>query len=285
MGNNSEISKLVGDKEEFKKQLEERIELGNEILSRNIRYPAELEQAEMDYVDWDDFNRELLRHAFNNPESEYLTSYLSTGFIGPVNFIRPISVTDTEKLEHFKKNLDRKIREINRLIAKIPVLKLDLELPSMNKTQIVDSTKIFIVHGHNNAVKFEVDGFLKKLSLTPIILHEQVNAGRTIIEKFEFYANANVGFAVILLTGDDVGKAKTGTDDSPRARQNVIFEWGFFVGKLGRKGVCVLHEKNVDIPSDLHGVVYSSLDDRGWQIDLAKELRAAGYNEVDLNKI
>lgn len=279
MGNNSEVSKLVIDKEEFKQQLEERIKLGNQIFCRNILFPTELEQAEMDYVDWDDINRELLKHAFNNPESEYLVSYLST-FAVLGNWIRPTPFT--EQLENFKNKLNEKLQALKRLINKIPLLKLDLELPSMNKTQIVDSNKIFIVHGHNNAVKFEVARFIEKLDLETVILHEKPDSGKTIIEKFE--SHANVGFAVILLTGDDVGRVKTAKKNSPRARQNVIFEWGFFIGKLGRSRVRVLYEKDVDIPSDLRGLLYASLDDRGWQTDLAKELKAAGY-KIDLNKV
>jgi len=279
MENNSEVSKLVVDKEEFKKQLEERIELGNQIFDRNILFPTELEQAETDYGDWNNFNRELLKHAFNNPKSEYLISYLSTpAVLG--NWIRPIPFT--EQLGNFKNQLNGKLTALKRLIDITPLLKVDLELPSMNKTQSVDSKDIFIVHGHNDAVKFEVARFLEKLGLNTIILHEQANAGNTIIEKFE--SHANVGFAVILLTGDDVGKVKNAANDSPRARQNVILEWGFFIGKLGRNRVCALYEKGVELPSDLHGLLYLSLDGRGWQMDLAKELKAAGY-KIDLNKL
>jgi predicted nucleotide-binding protein len=171
-------------------------------------------------------------------------------------------------------------------LMKKPMLKLrsEVEPPPMDKTQVACSKdEIFIVHGRNNAVKHEVARFITVLGLKHIILHEQASEGKTIIEKFE--SHADVGFAIILLTADDVGKIKNARKNSPRARQNVIFEWGFFIGKLGRNRVCALHEKDVEPPSDLHGVVYLPLDDhQGWQMKLAKELKAAGY-KIDSSKL
>lgn len=115
------------------------------------------------------------------------------------------------------------------------------------------------------------------------MLREQPSKGRTIIEKFEDYAD--VGFAVILLTADDRGATKdTNFDDQKsRARQNVVFEFGYFIGKLGRNRVCALHAPGVEVPSDYSGVVYIELDSGGaWQLQLAKEIRAAGI-DVDMN--
>jgi len=144
-----------------------------------------------------------------------------------------------------------------------------------------NSRKVFIVHGHDDSVKQTVARFIEKLDLEPVILHEQSNEGRTIIEKFEHHSN--VGFAVVLLTPDDVGAS---VDDKmnlkPRARQNVILELGFFMGKLGRGRVCALY-KNVDMPSDFHGVLYLQMDNN-WQFGLAKEISKAGIN-VDMNKL
>lgn len=114
-------------------------------------------------------------------------------------------------------------------------------------------------------------------------MHEQANLGRTIIEKFEDHAQ--VGFAVALLTPDDVGSLKgEGTNPNPRARQNVIFEFGYFIGKLGRKRVCALVKGAVEKPSDYDGVLYIPLDDSdGWKMRLIKELKSVGF-EVDANK-
>jgi predicted nucleotide-binding protein len=103
--------------------------------------------------------------------------------------------------------------------------------------------EVFIVHGHDEAAKQAVSRFIEKLGFTATILHEQPNAGRTIIEKIEAYSN--VGFAIILLTPDDIG----GTSDkpdvlNPRARQNVILELGYFFAKLGRQRVCALYKEN-----------------------------------------
>jgi hypothetical protein len=104
----------------------------------------------------------------------------------------------------------------------------------------------------------------------------QPDQGLTIIEKFEAYAN-QVAFAVVLLTPDDVGGAALAPSQASRARQNVIFELGYFAGKLGRGRACLLRKGDVEIPSDLYGVIYTNMDaDEGWKLKLAKELKAAG---------
>lgn len=144
------------------------------------------------------------------------------------------------------------------------------------------TNKVFIVHGHDAGMKETVGRFLQCLELEPIILHEQPNAGKTLIEKFEQYSD--VSFAVVLLSPDDVGGAKS-KELKPRARQNVVLELGFFLGKLGRKYVCPLHKAGVEIPSDYDGVVYVPFDDAGaWRHELFRELKAAGFN-IDANKM
>ena len=143
--------------------------------------------------------------------------------------------------------------------------------------------RVFLIHGRDDGVKEKVARFLEKLGLDVVILHEQPNKGRTIIEKFESHAEA--GFAVALLTPDDVGSLADAWDKRrPRARQNVVLELGFFLGKLGRDHVCALTSGDVEIPSDYDGVIYIPLDRGSWRSDLAKELKAAGM-EVDLTKV
>ena len=140
---------------------------------------------------------------------------------------------------------------------------------------------IFLVHGHDEGLKQEVARFLEKLELNPIILHEQPNKGRTIIEKFE--QHASVGFAIAMFTADDLCSSNASAAPIYRARQNVVFEFGFFIGKLGRERVCALYDEGVELPSDYQGVIYVPLDKSGrWKFDLLKELKSAGY-EVDAN--
>lgn len=146
-----------------------------------------------------------------------------------------------------------------------------------------DKSKVFIVHGHDDGPREAVARFLERMGLQPIILHEQASRGMTIPEKL--IAHSDVGFAVVLLTADDFGRAKASQDDNPRARQNVILELGYFVGRLGRDKVCALKKGGIEMPSDYVGTVYINWDDaNAWKYELAKELRAAGY-EIDLNKI
>ena len=138
--------------------------------------------------------------------------------------------------------------------------------------------KVFVVHGHDENMKLAVSNFLMAIGLEPIILADQVNAGRTVIEKFEL--NAEVGYAVVLLSPDDHSPA--GGDG--RARQNVILEWGYFIGRLGRSHVCALKRGNVELPSDIIGMVWENFDDHGgWKRRLLKELIEAGV-AVDQQK-
>lgn len=147
--------------------------------------------------------------------------------------------------------------------------------------QIFDR-KAFIVHGHDEATKWRTARVLEKLGFEAIILHEQASSGRTIIEKLEDFTD--VGFGIVLYTPDDVGEAVANRADlKPRARQNVVFEHGLLIGKLTRERVFPLvTDHNVELPGDISGMVY--LSDNGWEFQLAKEIKALGY-EIDLNKL
>lgn len=142
--------------------------------------------------------------------------------------------------------------------------------------------KAFIVHGHNEATKERTARFLEKLGFAAIILHEQVNGGKTIIEKLEHFTD--VGFGIVLYTPDDVGEELANKDQlQPRARQNVVFEHGLLIGKLGRNRVFPLViDHSVELPSDINGMVYMS--DRNWEFDLAKEIKALGF-QIDINEL
>ncbi len=140
------------------------------------------------------------------------------------------------------------------------------------------SRRVFVVHGRNEGVKQAVARALEQLDLEAIILHEQADEGRTLIEKFEDHGGEAV-FAVILMTGDDRGGPVAAAPESsrPRARQTVVLELGYFRGILGKRRVCVLFEPDVEMPSDYAGVLYKKLDEAGaWRLELARELRAAG---------
>ena len=145
-----------------------------------------------------------------------------------------------------------------------------------------DVVKVFLVYGHDETLLSQTARFLEKLGLEVILLREQPGQGQTIIEKLEH--NSDVKFAVVLLTPDDLGKSVRGTELRPRARQNVIFELGYFIGKLGRQNVSILYRESVELPSDYFGIEYIKIDvENAWHFRLAKELRVAGL-PVDLNK-
>jgi len=134
---------------------------------------------------------------------------------------------------------------------------------------------VFIVHGRNSHVKEKVANFLRELGIHPIILHDEPNRSRTIIEKIEDHSS-NVKYAVVLLTPDDQGGLISKPNQSPRARQNVVFEMGYFYGRIGRGRVCALLSPEVERPSDIDGIMYIPLDQSDeWKGSLFRELKAA----------
>lgn len=179
-----------------------------------------------------------------------------------------------------KQNLSNKNGSTNMSLVltkkNIEKIARDALVPEINN---MDLTQVFIVHGHNGEIKQKVARLVEQQNITAIILDEQPNAGKTIIGKFE--QHSNVGAAICLFTADDTGKANKEKDYKPRARQNVVLETGFFMGKLGRERIVFIAENGIELPSDMKGVVY--IDDN-WEVKMLKELECMGF-KIDLNKM
>ena len=152
------------------------------------------------------------------------------------------------------------------------------------KPKPLDKNKVFIVYGHDEAAQEKAARFVEKHGLEAIILHEKPSSGRTIIEKIEDYSD--VGFAIALYTPDDVGNVKDKAEGlTGRARQNVVFEHGYLMGKLGRENVVALVDGVVELPNDISGVVYIEMDKgSAWKQKLMKEMQQSGYN-IDMNDL
>lgn len=150
-----------------------------------------------------------------------------------------------------------------------------IESTYQEDTLSVDKKKVFIVHGRDTDTRDNVELFLRRIGLEPVILANEANEGLTVIEKFE--KHSEVSFAIVLYTACDEGRLKGSDTLNDRARQNVIFEHGFFCASLGRKNVVALHEEGVEVPSDLSGVLYISLKG-DWKSSIKRELKAAGFD-------
>jgi predicted nucleotide-binding protein len=219
---------------------------------------------------WYEFTSELLRQISSTDE-------LRDDFAGRASF--DMDITTGRYL--------KQLRSIHERLELLPAPAGDdvstSHRPGWKGVAKPRSRRVFVVHGHDDGLKETVARFLSKLDLEPVILHEQPNRGRTVIEKFE--EHSDVAFAVVLFTPDDVGHPVGKVDEiKPRARQNVVLELGFFMSALGRERVCVLYKSGVELPSDYAGVLYEEFDVKGaWRFRLAVEIQAAGV-EVDLNK-
>lgn len=290
----NETTKLKIPREKFKSQLRDRINIGREILSRapqanasqqdsyyrmGIRQARDYDHQFSDELrKWSDYNDELLKQAFTNPNNEYRRAYTSAG--------QPLIITSNEDID--KDNiteLDEKIKNLQRLHDKVDLIETIATEVDTEVAPVTSSNRVFVVHGHDSELRTNVELLITKLGYQPVVLFKEANGGKTIIEKFEDETN-DVAFAVVLYTSCDIGADKTNEAEmKPRARQNVVFEHGYMCAKLGRSRVCAVVENGVEVPGDMSGVVYVQYDDKGmWQMMVAKEMKAAGLN-VDLNKI
>jgi len=187
-------------------------------------------------------------------------------------------------LEYLRQAVKRLREEIDAEQRRGAIVKQSAPSTKATASATATSRKIFIVHGHDDTMRSEVARVVQQLGFEPVILHEQPNMGRTLIEKFEDHSET-AAFAIVLLSPDDEGRAKGSSTLTSRARQNVVLELGYFVGKAGRNRVCALMRGGVEIPSDIMGVVFEQYDAAGaWKFALARELKAAGYT-VDMNRL
>jgi len=272
----SEPTRLRVPRSQLAAELDERISIGRELRGREIRTKTELDKADDGFRTWSEFNTELLRTRFTTNQ---LADDYQSGW--PAFYMDP---TLNQELEVLHNRLDHAIRKLTSVKERLSLFEEPQTVmsPAKEPVPVDDGDRvIFVVHGHDDARKEEVARLLDRLGLRPVILHEQANRGQTLIEKFEQHATA-AHFAIVLLTPDDVGSQRGG-EQRPRARQNVVFELGFFYGTLGRDRVCVLYEESVELPTDIEGIAYVPL--RGeWKLMLGRELRAASI-DIDLNRI
>lgn len=261
-------------------EIDDRLALGQELLDRPIEMVEEvLRGLKQEFYTWDEYNEALLRRSFDlpGPAEEYRGLVFAFGGT-------PDLPTRWRELHD---DIQTKMRRLKSIQGRLGLYREhpDVVSPAPPPDDpAVLGTDVFVVHGHDGETKVNVARFLSKLlGRDPIILHEQPDRGRTIIEKFEDHA-ARAACAVVLLTRDDVG-GPAGGDQQPRARQNVVLELGFFLGKLGRSRAIILYEAGVELPSDLHGVLYVPLDAAGaWRNTVARELEAAGL-ELNLRAL
>lgn len=273
---------VLGSRLEIEQLLRRQIERGRQLSARTIRSQQDLDQAHAERDRWSNYNRELLLRYFDNRSvaDEY------ERFHGGVF---PLNPSLQQQIQMYDESVTDKINRLMSVVERLELIPVVSPAASESASTVTSSGQglenaVFIVHGHDEAAKEAVARFIMRFGLRPIILAEEPNSGRTIIEKLE--ASSKVGFAVVLLTADDIGAAKSDVDNlKPRARQNVILELGYFVGKLGRERVCALYRTGIEIPSDYHGVAYVPLDEQGaWRLALAREMKTAGLN-VDLNLV
>jgi len=261
-------------RDEAREKLQRQLDQGNNLADRNITSQVELDTAHADQNRWQRYTRQLLNNIFGKdaPAKEFAVACSAAPHIDSP---RP------DLARRFQQGMIEQVRQLESIVERLELWP-EIRDGSTPPPIPIDSRKVFIVHGHDEAARETLCRFLEKLDLIPIVLHEQASQGRAIIEKIEAYAD--VAFAVVLMTADDVGASKSSaTDLRPRARQNVILELGYFVGKIGRERVCALHRSEVEVPSDFAGVVYVSMAG-AWQFQLAKEIRAAGI-PINLNRL
>lgn len=261
----------LASREDAKSRLQARIKKGLELKQRRVDTREAFDALSNDYSKWNSFNSELLKRLFTTDElaKEY-------DFWG----VMAISMRESslgEKIAKVYENVDKKIHRLDSIIERLELIPLSLAasngaMPAAESPPTQVRTKrVFVVHGRDDAAKTSLEVFLHEIGLEPVVLHRQADEGLTIIEKFE--KHSDVGYAFILLTPDEVAylaSDETKPDDERskefRARPNVIFEFGYFVGKLGRSRVCCLYTGNVALPSDVSGMIYKRYE-RGIEVN------------------
>ena len=267
-------------------RLEKALVAVKDLKEKSVYSPEIATTYHPEFVIWIRKARTAIGYAFGD-QSTQLRDFNGVEYAMPHGFEE--EMTSTSDYDFFLGALDIAAAIVRSMINEVEEYWEDDNAPMPDyattdrRQQAITSSRIFVVHGWDEGAKESVARFLQKVGLEPVILSELPAKGQTIIEKFK--SNSDVGFAVAILTPDDAGSRSGETELKPRARQNVIFELGFFIGSLGRDRVCALTKDKPEIPSDYAGVEYIPLDDHGaWRMGLFKELRAAGF-DIDADRL
>jgi predicted nucleotide-binding protein len=231
---------------------------------------------------WVNFGDDVLRAAYNTdgPQKAFHSAAAPPAVVSPVASL-------AQRLGWERREIHKGVNELRSLVERLELLDATSGDPEPSVRPALESRTVFVVHGRDEGLRESVARTLERLDFEPIILSEHPHQGRTLIEKFEAKA-VDVGFAVVVLSADDYGRGPDDlalTEEPNRARQNVILELGYFMGKLGRSRVAALYSSGTELPTDIHGLGYIWIDEGGmWRFELARELAAAGYN-VDFNRL
>jgi hypothetical protein len=261
--------------------IDERIVLGKALFAQPIKSAAYFEVRREEWQEWRIYNHDwLLQHVGRSVADEVGTGHLRPEFRLELEDGRFERYLLPGRIDRFRSGMKRDLLRLGSIWGRLQFW-AD-EDAADGPSSVVPPGAVFVVHGHDLALAKEVTRMIEQSTgRSAVILREQPNQGRLVLEKFEDYA-ADAAFAVVLLTADDEGRER---DLDPelhlRGRQNVIFELGFFYGRLGRERVTVLIHAGVEHPSDVAGLAYTELDASGdWRQELNRELAAAGLDPV-----
>jgi predicted nucleotide-binding protein len=274
---------LAVTRDEAKQRIQDRIDKGMGLKSRQVNTRQAFEELKNDYSKWDSFNSELLRRLFTTEEAA--KEYDVWGVMSVSMYEESLG----EQIADAYKDIDKKIHRLDSIIERLELIPLAIQVAPAADAALPPSAhprskKVFVVHGHDEVAKTSLEVFLHEIGLEPVVLHRQADEGLTVIEKFE--KHSEVGYAFILLTPDEVAylaaeasKPEADRKTEFRARPNVIFEFGYFVGKLGRSRVCCLYTGNVSLPSDISGMIYKKYEKNIEEVaySVIKDLKASGY--------
>lgn len=269
---------LVVPPSQMHRSLDEALAQGANLLTVNPEGDVSVLAA--GYQTWDKRNQLILEAGFET--KSFFTTGPKTDYVDFRGLSYPFGLdaaSDTLTIAGLKIDILKKIQRLRAIKENLDVYRRQVPESEESRETVSGSPSIFVIHGRADAPRLAVQNLLlRATSHPPVVLMDQGNRGATIIEKLEEQLGKNAGFAVVILTGDDEGRL-SGTDEmQPRARQNVILELGYAMGRLGRRNVTLLHEEGVELPSDINGVAYYPLDTQGgWQRHLLGDLKAAGF--------
>ena len=266
-------TELLYFKTKFNKVLDERIELGEELYYRQVETQADLKRNKDEYYSWSKYNSELLKKAFNKQQNEYQKIYDDTDsfFFGSIGLRK----SPLQDLKSLKDKINHKVNILKQISSKTEFMERNVLKSNLFKNQELETnkTQIFVVAGQDNEARDKTTRFIENLGLEAIVLEDTT----LLLEKIKAYPNAK--FGIVLYTANPTQDTKSANSNAKqKAQQNKILEHCFLMVKIGKNNVCALVSENVDMPNDISGAVYISMDKSDqWSNSIIKELKKAGY--------